>query len=682
MLRRDQESVPYLAPLDGIRAVAVIAVILYHVWPASLRGGFSGVDVFFVLSGFLITSIVLHDLRKGTFSIREFYVRRIQRLLPNTIAMVLAVLLFWVFLLPPGSAIQPARHGLWTLVNLSNVYIWKDLGHYWGDDAEWAPLTHTWSLGVEEQFYLLFPCSLMLLARFQSSRVAVWMAAATLLSFLLCLYGTYTHPDATFYLLPTRFWELLLGAVLASLRTPVRGEWSRALPFGAGFLEAAGWVGLGMILIGFLVINEHSRFPGAISLVPTTGTILVLLSVAEGKSTVSRLLSTPFLVGTGKRSYSLYLWHWPLIILGKMQADLYGLPQLAGAAVGGFCGIVLGWAAYMGVEKPLRKRGPGRPRRLVTIAAGFAIAAICCGAIGARHLSVDPLHRFDTPAFYGELFDTGRPAKTDVMTMTSSVLYSDVYFPPIPVRPDDAWRKGGFIHLYGGGQPKIVVIGSSHALMYSKLIDEICRDSGISVAFLGMASGTPAFFETRKNPNFSSELEAREFDEARKKWIGQWHPDTLFVIDRWDWDFRFGRDLNGFDESLRSFLREVTPLANRVIFVAQVPVLKEGEYNLRGLVTWRMGTENALPRLEPDSYDVIRKEVVAKAEAAASDFPNLRVLRADRPFYNGDSSVRYAAGRTFFYTNSDHLSDGGAGEVRGLFEEAIAEAKSRSSSTR
>lgn len=173
-------------------------------------------DVFYVLSGFLITSIVLHDIREGSFSIREFYLRRIQRLLPNIVVTVLAVLLLWSIFMPASTARQTGRHGLWTLFNLSNIYVWRNLGGYWGDAAEWAPLTHTWSLGIEEQFYLLFPGTLLLLARFQPSRVRFWLMVATALSFGICLYGTHSHPVATFYLLPTRVWELLFGAVLAT----------------------------------------------------------------------------------------------------------------------------------------------------------------------------------------------------------------------------------------------------------------------------------------------------------------------------------------------------------------------------------------------------------------------------------------------------------------------------------
>ena len=173
--QQEQKRNPYLLPLDGVRAVAILAVIVFHVWPIALKGGFTGVDVFFVLSGFLITSILLQDIHEGNFSIREFYLRRIQRLLPNLLVTVLFVLLLWALWMPSSATRQTGCHGLWTLFNLSNIYVWRELGGYWGDTAEAAPLTHTWSLGIEEQFYLVFPFFLLLVVKLQPARVHFWL---------------------------------------------------------------------------------------------------------------------------------------------------------------------------------------------------------------------------------------------------------------------------------------------------------------------------------------------------------------------------------------------------------------------------------------------------------------------------------------------------------------------------
>ncbi|MGA3006561.1 MAG: acyltransferase family protein [Opitutaceae bacterium] len=665
---------PYLAPLDGIRAVAILAVLIFHVWPAALPGGFTGVDVFYALSGYLITSIILYDIGQSRFSLKEFYLRRIQRLLPNAIVTVLVVIFLWTFFLPPNAAIQPAVHGLWTLFNLSNFYVWRNLGGYWGTDAGWAPLTHFWSLGIEEQFYLLFPSTLLLLTRSQPGRIRSWLIVATLLSFGLCLYGTGTSPAATFYLLPTRVWELLLGAALAAHRLPIRVNGARRrVPWGERTREIAGWTGLGLIVSGFWWISDAVKFPGFAALAPTVGTALVLVSVAAGDSRISRLLSTRFMVQTGKLSYSIYLWHWPMIIFGKTQAAFFGLPQLVGAAAGGLAGILLAWAAYIGIERPLRNRGPGRSWRLATIVAGFSIAVLGCVVVAGRRVEVDPGHRFDTPTSSLLLFDVGR--NSDPADLKTVALLNGVDSVPCPLHEKDIWRKGGIVHLYGGGYPRVVVLGSSQALMFSKLIDDICRKNNISVAYFGADCGTPAYFEATVNPLFPSKREAQEFDEARRKYLGAWRPEAVFVADLWA---RF-KDPNEFEARSRGFLKEISPMAGRIFFVAQIPIVNlPVSISPRAYVVWCEGAGNNLPILGPDSGEFMRKQALAKLETLTTDFPNLRVLRADIPFYQKDGSIRYAEGRNFFYLDRDHVTDRGAEEDRALFQDAINEAHAAS----
>ena len=660
---------PYLEPLDGIRAIAIIAVLVFHISPTALRGGFMGVDVFFVLSGFLITSILLNDLHEGRFSIREFYLRRIQRLLPNIVVTVLAVLVLWTAFFPLSTARATGSHGLWTLFNASNIYTWRYLGSYWGNAAELAPLTHTWSLGIEEQFYLSFPCLLSLLIRFQPDRLRSWLAIAMVLSFCVCLYGSYSHPGGTFYLLPTRVWELLLGTLIAAHRPPFHGRGHHLIGSRQHTRRTtAGWMGILMIGASFLAIGEGGAFPGWVCLFPTLGTALLLLSVVDGATTLSRWLSSLFMVRTGKLSYSLYLWHWPLITFGKMQADLHGIPRLAGTVAGGVGGIILAWIAYVCVERPLRDGGPGRRWRIWTIAVGFALVALFSNHVASRPRVADPAHLFDSPTFSGLLFDAGGASDTD---FDDVIRYYDVHFPPGGRGLKESWRTGGVIHPYGGGQPEVVVLGSSHALMYSKLIDSICLKLGISVSFLGRNGGVSPFLDAQDNSRFLPQPEALEFEEARRRFLREWRPKAVFVIDRWDNQV----DAQAFETKLRSFLVEVGPLVGRVIFVSQVPVHQGGdEVNLREIVTVRMGTSKSLPRLDPDLKEEFRRRVATRAESLAASFDNLRVLRADTPFYQDDGSIRYAAGRKFFYADDDHLSDAGTEVVRALFERAIIEA--------
>lgn len=259
----------YSAPLDGIRAVSILAVIVNHASPGWLTGGYAGVDVFFVLSGYLITSILAEGLEGGQFSFREFYLRRIQRLVPNLMTMLLAVMAAAMFILPKASAQTHAKHALWVVFNGSNFFTWKNFGNYWGLAAESAPLTHTWSLAVEEQFYLLYPLIFVFLCRWRPSSVIPAIAGALLLSLGLCMHLTPASRPSAFYLLPSRGWELLAGSLLALI---IR----KSGPLRWRHLSACGWIGMGMLAASFILLSEKSQFPGHIALVPVVGSVLLI----------------------------------------------------------------------------------------------------------------------------------------------------------------------------------------------------------------------------------------------------------------------------------------------------------------------------------------------------------------------------------------------------------------------
>jgi len=656
------DSMRYAPSLDGVRAVAILAVLGFHVMPRVLRGGFTGVDVFFVLSGYLITSVILHDIRNGNFSMREFYLRRIQRLLPNAVVMVIVTVLLSLVFLLPSMAVKVAGHGLWAISNLSNVYILRNFGGYWGDLATTAPLLHTWSLAVEEQFYLAFPLTLFLLSR-RTNLLAVTVCIS-LASLALSIYGTGMNPAATFYLLPTRAWEPLFGAILATYRVPVTVDQPLRSTKAMLATEIIGWGGLALIVIGFLFITEGKSFPGTIALVPAIGSLALLVSIADGTTGPARLLSRPFPVLVGKLSYSLYLWHWPMIVIGRTYADLIGISQRAGKLIGLSAGVIFAVIAYRFIEHPLRQRGPGRRRRLLVLGMAFATSFLVCLAVSLRHPVADPRGYFDRPAFYGLLYSVGE--KSDV-PLSSTTRYADVLFPERPRQPE-VWRNGGIIHSWGSGNPRVVVLGSSHALMYGRLIDDICKQEGLSVAFLS-ADASPVFFPTGVSYSFPNLALSRDFDAARRKWLSEWNPDAVIVIERWD---GFAGDRADFNRKLRELVGEVAPHTRNVILFSQVPVLRLGEkVNLREFATWYLKTFGRLPKIVPDANEPTRKSSITTIEALTDDFPKVQLLRVDQQFYLEDGSVRFSSGRSFLYADDNHLSDAGAELVRAICTRAI-----------
>jgi peptidoglycan/LPS O-acetylase OafA/YrhL len=657
----------YSAPLDGLRAVAILAVLVFHVHPAALPGGFTGVDVFFVLSGYLIASVILHDIRKGHFSMQEFYLRRIQRLLPNAVAMVLVTIALSYFALLPLSTVKVAEHGVWSLFNVSNFYIWRYVGGYWGDSAASLPLLHTWSLAIEEQFYVVFPVALWLLSR--RPRLCSTMSLLALASFAVGVYGTWTRPVATFYLLPTRAWELLAGASLAAYCVPADPTRTLRVLKSTAFTELLGWSGLGLIVAGFVWIGESDNFPGVVALVPTIGTLAVLASIAAGGAGPAEMLGRGPMVLVGKLSYSIYLWHWPLIVLGRNYATLTGYSQSTGAIVGASIGVALSVIAYQFIEQPLRKRGPGRTRRLWVIATGFATVAATCLIVSRYHPVADPAGYFNRPVFSRLRYNVHENSAAD--EALNATKFADVIVPPAEPHPPDVWNLGGIIHHWGPGNPRIVVLGSSHALMYGSLIDSICEQLKIPVAFFS-ADGVSVFFSGSDDTRPAAVKFTDEFNAARKKWISEWRPDAILVIDRWD---NYDAAPADFDRQVRDLVAELSPFTKHVILFSQAPVLRVGETNnLREFVVWKMKSAGSPPTMEPDTKEPFRRSTLATFENLTHEFPKLELLRADQLFYNADGSVRYLSGRSFLYADDDHLTDAGAELVRNLCTQAIATA--------
>lgn len=375
--RQGSGRVQYRADIDGLRAIAVLSVVAYHAGIGAVGGGFVGVDIFFVISGYLITSIVLQEASEGRFSLIDFYERRVRRLLPALVAMLAATFSLASLLALPSELDQLGRTMLATLFFSSNVYFWEH-SDYFDAPAENQLLLHTWSLAIEEQFYLVVPLVIAALARRSRSSLQVTFVGGTMLSLALCIWLTPLAPSASFYLLPTRAWELLLGALVAIGLFP-----KLTLPI---VREAAATIGLLMIGAAVVLIDSDN-FPGAKTLVPTVGTALIIGAGLSGPTLVSKLLSLRPLVFVGLISYSLYLWHWPVMVFQRTDAWLVADGTRAAAATI-TVSLLLAVLSWRFVEQPFRSRSRLPRPRLFRMAAigGAGIACAAFAAVGTGGL--------------------------------------------------------------------------------------------------------------------------------------------------------------------------------------------------------------------------------------------------------------------------------------------------------
>jgi peptidoglycan/LPS O-acetylase OafA/YrhL len=397
----------YRADIDGLRAIAVLSVVLFHAFPTlhssifpslHIAGGFIGVDIFFVISGFLISTIIFDNLERGSFSFLEFYSRRIKRIFPALLLVLIACFVFGWFALLADEYKQLGKHIAGGAGFVSNFVFWNESG-YFDNDAETKPLLHLWTLGIEEQFYIIWPLLLWAAWKRKFNLLTITVVIATI-SFFLNIKGVRTDPVATFYSPQTRFWELLIGSILAYmtmykpnvfatekqklnvyLNTITYPHSSQANP--NTFRNIQSLIGVALIVTGILTITKEGHFPGTLALLPTLGAVLIIS--AGQQALVNRLiLSNRILVWFGLISFPLYLWHWPLLSFARIVVSETPTIKIRIAAV--VISILLAWLTYKFIEKPIRF---GKHSNLKTIV--LALLMVGTGIIGYYTYSRDGL---------------------------------------------------------------------------------------------------------------------------------------------------------------------------------------------------------------------------------------------------------------------------------------------------
>jgi peptidoglycan/LPS O-acetylase OafA/YrhL len=451
----DSGIMRYRRDIDGLRAISVLAVVAFHIQHSLLPGGFLGVDVFFVISGYLITGIIWREAQERRFSIAKFYERRIRRIMPALLVALACTTLASLIFLLPLDLVGQAKSVFATLAFVANVYFWRDTANYFGGAAEEKPLLHMWSLGVEEQFYIFFPLLLALLVRY-ARRSAPWIVLALAAgSFLLNVAAVkFGGAYPAFYMLPTRAWELGAGAFVSLLP---RSETPRPM---AGFV--AGWIGLALVVFGITAKSE------AMSAIPSTaavvcGAAMILWAGADGRAGkgagVSRLLGLAPFVFFGLISYSLYLWHWPIIVLSKyFLVRNLTLGEGIAALTLMIASATLSWRF---IERPFRSKTITVRTVLLWTGGGAIAVALLAAAMILGH---------------------GFPRRLNADAARINAAVGTNYRCPVSQTMRLGLSRACPIALPSGkpADADVLLVGNSHAQMYAPLVGDILKGHGLN----------------------------------------------------------------------------------------------------------------------------------------------------------------------------------------------------------
>lgn len=449
----------YRKEIDGLRAFAVVPVVLFHAGLPGFSGGYAGVDIFFVISGFLITTIIMEDIEKNRFSITHFYERRARRILPALAAVVGCTTVAAVFLLQPDRLREYGEEMIATAFFGANIYFWRTTD-YFGTAAEERPLLHMWSLAVEEQFYIVFPLVLLALWRMRhyqsrSLLLSIFLVCA-IASFALSVFASYVQPIANFYLPVTRAWELLAGSIIA-LR--LRGEppaKTRDGPWLAG-------VGLILVMIAVLWIDDTTPWPGPLTLLPVVGTCLILAHARDG-CLIGRILGLKPIVWIGLLSYSIYLWHQPLFAFARIAES--GDPEPLLMLILALATVALAWCSWWFVERPFRKphRRGGFTQKTI-----FSASLACISAIALIGVLPSVAPQFTERLYTAQLSDEAREQYFMQKEATKTHSFKSVggaedelcrqRFPTVTSQAKDV-----FLRCTSGGQRAVIVTGGSHGI--------------------------------------------------------------------------------------------------------------------------------------------------------------------------------------------------------------------------
>lgn len=649
----------YRPEIDGLRAVAVLLVLLYHAG-FGFSGGFVGVDVFFVISGFLITGLILREQTLGTFSLSAFWIRRIRRILPASTCMVAATLGVGACLLLPNDFSWLAESAFAQQLLFSNVYFWAS-GGYFDGPAELKPLLHTWSLAVEEQFYLLFPLLLVIFRRWPRRRLAFLLCGLALVSLMASEYAARRSPTAGFYLLPTRAWELLIGSLLTFIPAPTwLKAWQRNL---------LGAVGLIAIVASSWFYSSLTPFPGVAALSPCLGAALFIYSSTQAPTLIARIMSLKPIVFIGLISYSLYLWHWPLFAFLKYYFERNVPLDVRAAAM--LASIAIAYVSWTLIEKPTRYGTWFQSGRvLVPTAAGSALTLI---------LASVAIVWFD-----------GLPYRFSIPIMGTTNVPSSLFLPGL--------RKGVVppnVECIGATKEwrspvSFVLWGDSHAQSVSDLCGTLAEVRGLR----GIRAARPGFVPLLgvAFPDLGESVEEQlKWNEEIVDFVVRESVPHVILVGRWEARLAGGAKEGGlirdsktvnpsiadskrvFREGLTKTVKRLAAAGAKVWLLKQVPV-QDGNPVLRlSRAVAGDSTEISLRQgVSRNQYQEQQRNV--EDVFTTCQIPGLSFLGPGDNWFDDQGFSRIVSGEHSFYRDADHLTGFGADELfRPLLEPVFDE---------
>lgn len=654
----------YRREVDGLRAVAVLPVILFHAGLSSFSGGFVGVDVFFVISGYLITTIVFGELEEGKFSLARFYERRARRILPALFVVTVATAVAAWFILLPEDLKELGKSLLAVALFSSNFLFWNESG-YFDTSAEYLPLLHTWSLAVEEQYYMLFPLLAAALFRRGRQAVVVGLATVALGSFALAQWGATAHPNAAFYLLPFRAWELMVGALAAVYLSRSGLPLLRADSL-SGFLAGAGLV---MIGLSVHLYDRATPFPGIYALLPAIGAVLIIL-FARPNNLVGRLLGTKALVYIGLLSYSAYLWHQPLFALAR-RASLEE-PHMRVFLALSVATFVLAYFTRHLVEQPFRS--PSKvSRRSIFIGSG-ATAAVVVGLAFVLYGNKGFPDRIDNYAKVADTFrwqDLAKPCGSEPSLPTGVQALCRLPDPDKVTRVD------------------VALFGDSHADAFLPAVVAATNQRDSTPAYMGLGGCIPLIGVDVRAGNWPAGV-CQTLAQEQYNFAVKTRPQNVLLVGRWSMyidtedsassarKYYLVEDKSNplskehsrevFVRGLERTVRAYEALGAKVFFVEQVPQQLADpravfhRINQRGM--W--GLPEAEAAIERNS---VSQEVMSKQQALlrrlldqVPEIEGFTVLRPESHFCTGGKCLMGDKDGPFYH-DKDHLNIRGAEHV-------------------